>query len=83
MRNKSTYAPQEKNPKGEVHDDWGLFSQDSARKKLILRQFHIEGFVNQYVLPSENRTQLVFTTESMRTFPPAFERAKEASPNNV
>lgn len=23
VKNKSTYAPQEKNPKGEVHEDWG------------------------------------------------------------
>jgi len=23
VRNKSTYDPQEKNPKGEVHEDWG------------------------------------------------------------
>src|SRR5262245_4129046 len=46
VRNKSTYAPQPKNPKGEVHEDWGMFSYDSGRKKLVLRQFHIEGFVN-------------------------------------
>jgi hypothetical protein len=48
VRNKSTYAPQEKNPKGEVHEDWGMFSYDRARKKFVLRQFHVEGFVNQY-----------------------------------
>ena len=30
-KNKSTYPPQEKNPKGEVHEDWGLFSYDRGR----------------------------------------------------
>jgi len=76
VRNKSSYAPQEKNPKGEVHEDWGLFSYDSARKKLILRQFHVEGFVNQYVVQSENRTELVFTTEAIENIPSGF-RARE------
>ena len=41
-RNRSTYPPQEKNPKGEVHEDLGIFSFDSARKRIVLRQFHIE-----------------------------------------
>ena len=47
--NTSTYPPQEKNPKGEVHDDIGYISYDRARKRLVLRQFHVEGFVNHYV----------------------------------
>jgi hypothetical protein len=47
VTNKSTYPPQDKNPKGEIHEDWGMFSHDSGRKKLVLRQFHLEGFVNQ------------------------------------
>lgn len=49
-RNSSIYAPQEKNRKGERHEDWGIYSVDTGRKKLVLRQFHVEGFVNQYVL---------------------------------
>jgi hypothetical protein len=43
VRNRSTYPPQEKNPKGETHEDIGLFSFDSARKRIVLRQFHVEG----------------------------------------
>ena len=50
--NQSTYPPQDKNPKGEVHEDRGLFSWDRARRRLVLRQFHVEGFVNQYVADS-------------------------------
>src|SRR5437867_3308635 len=46
--NKSVYPQQEKNPKGEVHEDLGFFSYDGKRKKFVLRQFHVEGFVNEY-----------------------------------
>ena len=63
-RNTSTYAPQEKNPKGERHEDWGMYSCDKSRKKLVLRQFHIEGFVNQYVVDrvSDDGREIVFVT---------------------
>jgi hypothetical protein len=47
--NKSVWTPTASNPKGEVHQDTGFFSFDKGRKKLVLRQFHSEGFVNQYV----------------------------------
>jgi hypothetical protein len=77
-RNKSIYEPQEKNPKGEMHEDWGLFSYDRNRKKFVLRQFHVEGFVNQFVLDSlaaDGKT-LVFVTESIENIAPGW-RAKE------
>ncbi|MEQ1911514.1 MAG: hypothetical protein ABMA15_22045 [Vicinamibacterales bacterium] len=44
--NQSTYTPQPKNPKGEVHRDTGMFSFDGARKRHVLRQFHTEGFTS-------------------------------------
>jgi hypothetical protein len=50
IRSTSLYLPQEKNPKGEQHEDWGLVSYDRTRSTFVLRQFHVEGFVNQYVL---------------------------------
>jgi hypothetical protein len=74
IRNKAVYAPQEKNPSGEVHEDWGVFSYDRARKTFVLRQFHVEGFVNQYVLESpraDGRT-FVFVTEAIENIPPGF-----------
>ena len=76
VRNTSTYVPQEKNPKGEVHEDWGMVSYDSARKKLIFRQFHIEGFVNQYVLQSETRETIIFVSEAIENIPAGW-RARE------
>jgi len=77
-KNKSVYEPQEDNPKGEVHEDWGLFSYDQNRKKIVFRQFHAEGFVNQYVLDSlsaDGKT-LVFVTESIENIPSGW-RARE------
>src|SRR6266480_7388501 len=38
VQNKSTYEPQSKNPKGEVHEDWGMMSFDKGRKKFVFRQ---------------------------------------------
>jgi len=77
-RNTSTYAPQEKNKNGEKHEDMGMYSFDRARKKLVLRQFHIEGFVNQYVLESisDDATTIVLLTEAIENIPQGF-RARE------
>lgn len=76
-RNRSEYPPQEKNPKGEIHQDESWFSFDRARKRIVLRQFHIEGFVNQYVQDADSpSTKLVFTTESIENIPPGW-RARE------
>jgi hypothetical protein len=41
-RTRVTYPPQEKNPKGEVHEDIGLISYDRRRNAFVLRQFHKE-----------------------------------------
>ena len=77
VRNQSTYPPQEKNPKGEAHEDIGFFSFDSARKRIGFRQFHLEGFVNQYALdPSSRADRLVFSSESIENIPAGF-RARE------
>lgn len=76
-RNRSEYAPQEKSPKGEIHEDEGWFSFDRARKRIVVRQFHVEGFVNQYVQDTESSPQkLVFTTEAIENIPPGW-RARE------
>jgi len=78
VQNKSTYDPQPKNPKGEVHQDWGMMSFDKSRKNFVLRQFHIEGFVNQYVMTSSTADvkTIVFTSESIENIPTGY-RARE------
>lgn len=76
--NTSTYPAQEKNPKGEVHHHMSVFSYDRQRKKIVFRQFHQEGFVNQYLLESatpDART-LVFVSEAIENIAPGW-RARE------
>lgn len=77
VRNRSLYAPQEGNP-GEDHRDVGYMSFDAARNKHVLRQFHVEGFVNQYVhdSTSEDGKTIVFVTEAIENIPPGW-RARE------
>ena len=77
-KNKSVYKPQEKNPKGEVHEHWDLFSYDRQRQTFVLRQFHLEGFVSQYALDSlsTDGKSLIFITESIENIPSGW-RAKE------
>jgi hypothetical protein len=68
--NRSEYPAQERNPKGEIHEDEGFYSFDRARKRLVLRQFHVEGFVNQYVHDGEaSPSRIVFTSEALENVP--------------
>jgi len=68
--NTSTYRPQEKNRAGEVHHHMSIISYDRDRKTLILRQFHVEGFVNLYALNQAASTpkRLVFESEHFENF---------------
>lgn len=67
VSNVAVYPVQKKNPKGETHEDLGFFGYDRASKKLVYRQFHIEGFVIQYSLESisEDGRSFVFTSTSI------------------
>lgn len=87
VRNRSTYPPQEKNPKGETHEDEGFVSFDTARKRLVFRQFHVEGFVNTYAQQVDaSPGTIVFITESIENIPSGY-RARETyvikSPNEM
>jgi hypothetical protein len=48
-RNRLVYEPKPPSTKPEVHEDLGIFSYDRGAKKFVPRQFHLEGFVNEYV----------------------------------
>jgi hypothetical protein len=63
VHNVSTYEPQPKNPKGEIHEDCGMISFYKKLKQFDFRQFHVGGFVNQYVTTSisEDGKTIVFT----------------------
>lgn len=77
VRNASTYLPQERNPNGEHHEDVGYISYDRRRQSFVLRQFHVESFVNMYVaVPAVSKT-IVFTSEAIENLPAGW-RARES-----
>lgn len=69
-KNLSTYPPQDRNPDGEIHEHWSFFSHDQARQVLVLRQFHDERIVNQFVQNTDLTTQdvIVFDSESIENY---------------
>lgn len=78
-RNRSVYEPKTANAKPEAHEDFGMYSYDKALKKIVLRQFHTEGFVNEYTLDSvtADGKSLEFTTVRIENIPSGW-RAKES-----
>jgi hypothetical protein len=68
-RTKDVFEP--RNGKAaEVHEDWGMINFHKARGKFLLREFHVEGFVNQYVMEVEaGSKKFVFTTENIDNIP--------------
>ena len=69
-QNVSTYPPQPKNEEGEAHEHWSFFSHDRARHTLVLRQFHPEGFVNQFAMKAESPAgTVVFESEALENVP--------------
>ena len=76
-QNRSVYPAQPKNPKGEIHEDVGYFGLDRARKLIVFRQFHVEGFVVQYVWdPASTGSRIVMTSEAIENIPKGY-RARE------
>lgn len=79
VKNKVNYPETEKKPRAVEHKDIGYISYDKVRKTFVLRQFHSEGFVNQYKLESisgDGKT-IVFVTESIENLKPGW-RARES-----
>lgn len=76
-RNRSVYEPKSAGAKPEAHEDFGIFSYDRAAKKIVLRQFHGEGFVNEYTLESSDPKLLEFVTVRIENIPAGW-RAKES-----
>jgi len=78
-RNKSVYEPKKAGDKPEVHEDLGVISYDRNLKKLVLRQFHVEGFVNEYTLENAapDGKSFEFVTQRIENIAPGW-RAKES-----
>lgn len=68
VHNRSVYPPSNAKPTGEIHEDVGFYSHDAARKALVLRQFHIEGFVSQYASNPQTRRPSSSSPNRSRTF---------------
>ena len=71
MKTRAVFEPSEKNPKGEVHEDVGIFSYDQSRKTLVFRQFHSEGFVIHYILEKKDKSakEITFVSEHIENAP--------------
>jgi hypothetical protein len=78
IKNKTIYPASEKAKNGYIHEDVGYISYDKSRKTFIFRQFHSEGFINQYKLDSisADKKTFVFISESIENIPAGW-RAKE------
>jgi len=71
QRDKSVYQPADASAKPLVHEDFGIFSYDTDLKKIVWRQFHIEGMVNEYTLDSVSADgkSLEFVTTRIENLP--------------
>ncbi|HEU5137675.1 MAG TPA: hypothetical protein VFU13_21210 [Steroidobacteraceae bacterium] len=68
---RSVYPRQEKNPKGEIHEELDVWSFDRARSAIVFRQFDTLGFVGTYVhdKASSSADRWVLTAELLENVP--------------
>ena len=80
-RNTSTYLPQPKNPKGEVHEDVGFISYDRARKRLVFASVPRRELRKSNMLRIHRRHPVRFRlpVKRLRTFRQATAPAKHMS----
>lgn len=84
LKNKTVYPRTKENPKGYIHEDFGYISYDKQRKTFVFRQFHGEGFVNQYIIESispDGKT-IVFITEALENIPKGWRGRETYSVND-
>ncbi|MGD8306696.1 MAG: hypothetical protein PVF17_08590 [Ignavibacteria bacterium] len=69
--NQSTFPISEKKPRGEVHRDISVMSFNSNDSSIVLREFHVEGFTNIYLLNEEysEDNKFVFITREIENNP--------------
>ena len=61
INNTAYFEPDSINKTGDDHHDWGLFSYNRIKKKIILREFNSEGFVIHYILDSISEDGKIYT----------------------
>lgn len=69
--NQSTFPISEKKPRGEVHRDISVMSYNSNDSSIVLREFHVEGFTNIYLLNQEysDAQKFVFISREIENNP--------------
>lgn len=69
--NTSTFPISKRKPRGEVHRDFGVLSYNSNDSSYVLREFHVEGFTNIYVLNKalSSEKRFVFITREIENNP--------------
>ncbi len=72
VENRAEFPSQEKNPNGEIHEDWGYFSFDKVNHKGILRVFYSEGYVTKYELIRNEPAILEFESVQQENLPRKF-----------
>ena len=79
QRDHSVYETKSPDATPKVRDDFGYFSYDTFLKKMVWRQFHSEGFVNEYRLESVSTDGkfLEFITVRIENLAPGW-RAKKS-----
>jgi len=79
QRDHSVYETKSSDAAPKVRDDFGYFSYDTFLRKIMWRQFHSEGFVNEYSLEtvSANGKSLEFVTVRIENLAPGW-RAKKS-----
>jgi hypothetical protein len=79
QRDKSVYEPKSTGETPKAREDFGFFSYDENLKKIVWRQFHSEGFVNEYTLDSVSADvkSLEFVTVRIENLAPGW-RAKKS-----
>lgn len=68
FRHDSVRMPQEKTPEGDHHRELSVFSYDSERQKIVLREFMVEGVVTRYGCDLEGQ-RLTCVTEHVESGP--------------
>ena len=71
QRDDSVYQPQSSSDRSGNRGDFGVFSYDAVQKKIVWRQFHSEGFVNEYTRDSVSADgkAFEFVTYRIENFP--------------
>lgn len=68
---RSVYPKQKKNPSGEIHKTFDLYSFDKSLGTVVLRQFDNEGYVTTYYLnkTSSSDSRLEFVSSHLENVP--------------